>query len=82
MTRRRFGAIGTGRDVSERQSITSAAPATPQAAMYWSMMPQRMPTKSFSARWQMRATATGSKGRQRRGEERMGDADFERRRGA
>ena len=51
-------------------------------AMYWSMMPQRMPTKSFSARWQILAAATGSKGRPDAARSAWADADFERRRGA
>ena len=55
MSRRRLAASSTLRASRVRQSISSAWPATPRAAINWSMMPQRMPTNSFSARWQILA---------------------------
>ena len=48
-----------------RQSISTAECARPKTEMYWSMMPQGMPTKLRSARWQSLASSSGSNSRPR-----------------
>ena len=48
---------------SERQSISRACPARPAAEIIWSMMPQRTPTHSFSARCPNFAIVAASQGK-------------------
>jgi hypothetical protein len=54
--------MATGRLERSRQSSNSAHPARPIIEVYWSRMPQLTPTNRFSARWQIRAVSTGSRG--------------------
>ncbi len=49
-----------GRQSSERQSMSRAWSRSPSAEASWSMTPQRVPTKSFSAAWARRARRVGS----------------------
>ena len=52
--------MGTGRHSSERQSSSTAEPATPHASANWSISPLRTPTYPFSPRWQICASVSGS----------------------